>query len=57
MERLAESLSSSALIPFDDSDLHVRLELIDDLQQTFQKIISELEELDLDEIESDLSEK
>jgi len=57
VERLAESLSSSALISFDDSDLHVRLELIDDLQQTFRKIISELEELDLDEIESDLSEK
>jgi len=35
----------------------VRLELIDELQVSFKKVLGELEELDFEEIESDLSEK
>jgi len=57
VERLVDSLSSSALTSCDESGLHVRLELIDELQESFKKVLSELEELDLEEIESDLSEK
>jgi len=50
-----DSLSSAALTLCDDQ--HVRLELIDELQESFKKVVSELEELDFEEIESDLSEK
>jgi len=52
-----DSLSSAALTLCDESGLHVRLELIDELQESFKKVVSELEELDFEEIESDLSEK
>jgi len=34
-----------------------RLELIDELQESFKKVLGELEELDFEEVESDLSEK
>jgi len=57
VERLVDSLSSAALTSCDESDLHVRLELIDELQESFKKVLGELEELDFEEIESDLSEK
>ncbi|XP_070075579.1 uncharacterized protein [Drosophila takahashii] len=57
VERLVDSLSSAALTSCDESGLHVRLELIDELQGTFKKVLGELEELDFEEIESDLSEK
>jgi len=52
-----DSLSSAALTSCDESGLHVRLELIDELQELFKQVIGELEELDFEEIESDLSEK
>jgi len=57
VERLVDSLSSAALTSCDESGLHVRLQLIDELQESFQKVLRELEELDIEEIESDLSEK
>jgi len=57
VERLVDSLSSSALTSSDESVLHVRLELIDELQESFKNVLGELEELDLEEIERDLSEK
>jgi len=57
MERLVDSLSSAALTPCDESGLHVRLELFDELQESFEKVLGELEELDFEEFESDLSEK
>jgi len=57
VERLVDSLSSAALTSCDESVLHVRLELIDELQESFKKVLSELEELNFEEIESDLSEK
>jgi len=57
VERSVDSLPSAALTSCDESGLHVRLELIDELQESFKKVIGELEELDLEEIESDLSEK
>jgi len=57
VERLADFLSSSALISFTEFVLRVRLELIDELQQTFRKIVNELEELDWVENESDLAGK
>jgi len=57
VERLVDSLSSSALTSCDESGLHVRLELIDELQESFKKVLGELKELDFAEIESDLSEK
>jgi len=34
-----------------------RMELIDELQESFKKVLGELEELDFEEIESDLSGK
>jgi len=52
-----DSLSSAALTSCDESGLHVRLELIDELRVSFKKVLGELEELDFEEIESDLSEK
>ncbi|XP_043063573.1 uncharacterized protein LOC122319825 [Drosophila ficusphila] len=57
VERLMESLSSSALNSFDDSGLHVRLELIEELQTAFKRVLNELEELDFEEIGSELEEK
>jgi len=53
VERLVHSLSSSALSLCDDSSLHVKLELIDELQESFKRVLGELEELDFEEIESD----
>jgi len=53
VERKADFFSSSALTSFDDTVLHVRLELIEKLQKTFGKILSEFE----DAIESKLSNK
>jgi len=44
-------LSSAALTSCDESGLHVRLELIDELHETFEKVLGELEELDFEEIE------
>jgi len=57
VERLVDSLSSASLTSCDESGFHVRLELIDELQESFKKVLGELEELDFDEIESYLSEK
>jgi len=57
VERLVDSLSSAALTSCDESGLHVRLELIDELQESFKRVLGEFEELDFEEIESDLSEK
>jgi len=57
VERLVDSLSSSALTSCDESGLHVRLELIDELQESFKNVLGKLKELDFEEIESDLSEK
>jgi len=57
VERLVDSLSSAALTSCDESGLHVKLELIDELQESFKKVLGELEELDFEETESDLSEK
>jgi len=48
-----DSLSSAALTSCDESGLHVRLELIDELQESFKKVLGELEELYFEEIESD----
>jgi len=44
VERLVDSLSSAALTSCDESGLHVRLELIDELQVSFKKVLGELEE-------------
>jgi len=57
VERLVDSLSSAALTSCDEAGPHVRLELIDELQESFKKVLAELKEWDLEEIESDLSEK
>jgi len=57
VERLVDSLSSAALTSCDESGLHVMLELIDEVQESFKKVLGELEELDFEEIESGLSEK
>lgn len=51
-----DSLLSETLTSWDESGLHVRLELIDEHRETFKKVLNELEELDFEEIESDLSE-
>jgi len=56
VERLVDSLLSETLTSWDESGLHVRLELIDEHRETFKKVLNELEELDFEEIESDLSE-
>jgi len=56
-ELLVDSLSSAALTSCDESGLHVRLKLIDELQELIKEVLGELEELDFKEIESDLSEK
>jgi len=50
VKRLVDSLSSAALTLCDESGLHVRLELIDELQESFKKVLGELEELDIEEI-------
>jgi len=52
-----DSLSSAALTSCDEPGLHVRLELIDELQESFKKVLGELEKLDFEEIDRDLSEK
>jgi len=57
VERLVDSLSSAALTSCDESGLQVRLEFIEELQESFKKVLGELEEFDFEEIESDLSEK
>lgn len=57
VKRLADCLSSSAFILCNEFDLLVKLELIVELKQTFRTIFNELQELDLDEIESDLAER
>jgi len=44
VERLVVSLSSAALTSCDESGLLVRLELIDELQESFKKVLGELEE-------------
>jgi len=51
------TLSSEALTSSDKSGLRVRLELIDELQESFKKVLGELEELDFEEIEIDLSKR
>jgi len=54
VERLGNPpLSSAALTSCDESGLHVRLELIDELQESFKKVLGEIEELYFKEIESD----
>jgi len=52
VERLVDSLQVRRL-----SGLYVRLELIDEFQESFKKVPDELEELDFEKIESDFSEK
>jgi len=47
-----DSLSSTALTSCDESGLHVRLDFIDELQESFKKVLGELEELEFEEIES-----
>jgi len=54
---LVDSISSAALTSCDESGLHVRLELFDEPQASFKNFLGELEELDFEEIQSDLCEK
>lgn len=56
LQRLQTSLSNETLSGYDEPTLTVRLEQIDELQSAFNVLHTELEELDFDEIGSEMSE-
>jgi len=56
LQRLQKSLSNETLSGYDEPTLTVRLEQIDELQSAFNVLHTELEELDFDEIGSEMTE-
>jgi len=55
LQMLQTSLSNETLSGYDEPTLTVRLEQIDELQSAFNVLHTELEELDFDEIGSEMS--